>query len=375
MRMKYGIKIMTSVGILLATGVVASMAPATPKIPPAKYPDRPIGYLNDYLIVAPDEFATPARRLKTYRETFGHRVKIVLLSEIGRAPVTSEQIDAWIERHQRSNRNLKYVALLGDAARLPPWSRRFDRYEVTVKSDLPYGVTGPVTETNHIPDVMVGRVSLRTAAEFDSYLAKIRLFDQTFKLRRKIVFFGFHPEIDYAINRDIGVARSLGYETQLLVYPPDDEFFRAVNNPDVAAVFYYSHGSWYGNVPLTQANINALKNYQTPFLYFSGGCGFGDGPLDQRSLSEVLLLGASGSAASIGASLNGGYGSEYTFVPGALGTLRSSQTLGELFLAGLRTQRASALSLDSPAAEPGPAFSLYFTYRMSLVGDPALRLR
>lgn len=372
--MKFSVQLILASSLLVSSSALASAAPAfnyQPKSP--KKVDQPIGFRNDYLVIAPVELALSAQHLKKYRETFGHRVKVVLLSEIGRGSVTAEQIDGWIERHHRNNRNLKYVALLGDASRLPGFSVHLEIHDTTVTSDLPYGVTGTVTELNHIPSLMVGRIPIRSPLEFDSYLSKIRLFDQTFKLRRKVLFFGHPPELDYAMNRDVQLVRELGYEPVLLSEPSEEDLFRKINDPGIAAVLYYSHGSWYGNVPLTQENANKIKNFRMPFLYFSGGCGFGDAPPGERSLSEFLLLGTTGSAASIGANQNGGYGFEYSFVPGALGALRASRTLGELFLSGLRAQRDAAIAERGGAAE-GPAYSLYFTYRMSLVGDPALRI-
>lgn len=324
---------------------------------------------SDYLIIAADGLAASAGALKTRREGQGRVASLVRLSEISAAP-TADIVDAWIERFRTEHPQLRTVVLIGDLQAIPSYPVHIPTTGTDTWSDLKYGLTNAAYPGTYLPNIAVGRIPARTSAELEGYIAKMASFEERFRSGRKAVFFGHPPELSYAVDRDAALARSAGYETVVLSDPTEGQLFAALNDGTVALVLYYGHGSWYGNLPLTQENVARLTATQ-PFLFLTGGCGFGDSAAGRRTLAELMTFGGSGTAAAFGASNDGGYGYDYIFLVGVLNTISSASTLGDLFYSGLAAQDEAAR-----AGNPSDgSFSLKFTERMSLLGDPGMRLR
>ena len=79
-----------------------------------------------------------------------------------------------------------------------------------------------------------------------------------------------------------------------------------------------------------------------------------------------MVIAANGSVASIGASINGGYGYDYKFIEGILKKIKCSSTIGELYNDAMRYH------YDKTADNTIGSWSYYFTRRMSFIGDPGL---
>ncbi len=80
-----------------------------------------------------------------------------------------------------------------------------------------------------------------------------------------------------------------------------------------------------------------------------------------------MLTIESGAAASIGAYSSGGYGYNYSFVPGFLESLSKSKTLGEMYVYGL-------IYLNNLTPGGIDSFNYFYINDSGLLGDPALRI-
>lgn len=326
---------------------------------------------TDYLIISTDALFSSALKLRDYRASRNHVAAAVSLSTISSNP-TAQDIDNWIEDFRASHQSLRYVVLMGDGTALPSFLKTLTD-STKILSDLNYAVTGSATSSHYLPELSIGRIPAATTAEVDRYLTKIQTFESSFRHQQTMIFFGHQPELQYAANRDVALAEDAGYATILLTDPSEEQLLQAIKNNDVAAVWYYGHGSWFINDPFTIDTVAKLQNATYPFLYFSGGCGFGDATSTHGSISQSLLLSNVGAGAAMGASQNGGYGFEYLFIAGVLNVIGQSSTVGDIFSAGLLAEDQAAKAPDSVISSP--VFSYEFFERMSIVGDPAMRLR
>ena len=348
-----------------------------------KFYSSSITYDSDYLIISVDELFDSAQGLKAYRERDGRKVSIVKLSDVifGKGLTDVEKIDTWIENYRKNNKVLKYIVLIGDVGALPSYTERLIEYRHGIPydigayhSDLKYALNNVDYPTQYVPDVSLGRISVRSSAELELYIKKIELFENNFKNRNTILFFGNKAEMSYVEKRDGSLARSLGYNVISLTDPVEADLIAALQNPDLKMIMYYGHGSWYSNGALHQGNLAAWQN-NNPILYFSGGCGFGDSSDIRRPLSEILLTNPGGAAASVGASENGGYGFGYNFIKKIITLSKEKSVLGDLFNEALVYHREQSLQQQQdPNLAPLDLWTRDFTMRMSISGDPALRI-
>ncbi len=349
----------------------------------------------DYVIVVSDQLFSSALKLKQHRELDGHRVTVQPISFISKANQNNslhlaEDVDSWIEAYALQTPTLRYVVLLGDITQLPTKQMTVvteGSSSMDIQSDLLYAVKGQFDDEHFFPTFYFGRIPIRTTSEFDAYLDKMKKFEATFAVRKTILFFGYPGELQYASDRDIPLAQQLGFKTKMVTYDPlhnpialyEQQLFDALNDPDLAMVLYYGHGNQTENARLHIGNINNLTNANTPIVYLSGGCGFGDSSVSVRPLSDQLLLQNSGAAVALGASKSGGYGGDYQFIPGYLRAIVSSHTVGEAMLAGLESHHAWMIEDLSPTGAHLTGnhigYDMGFIARMSFAGDPALRIR
>jgi len=333
-----------------------------------------LDYNSDYLIITSDNLYASAMLLKEYRESYGHNVSVVPLSCIKPgASTNAENVDDWIEEYHIYNQNLEFIVLLGDASLIPTASLFLADGVTNFTSDLAYAIQGDVTPHNYLRDLKLGRIPVKENEEFENYFEKIVQFEQTVSSRKTIIFFGWANEMKKTLNRDSTLATSLGYNTIILVTPTAEELYESLNNNDVVMAVFYGHGTRYTNSPLTTANLNKWQNKGYPIIYLSGGCDFGDNSVSDLPLSSVLLLQHGGAVATLGASKHGGYGYEYQFIPGFFNTLATAETIGEMYNISLEWTD-EATRINSQNAIISELFAYYFSQRMKIEGDPALRI-
>jgi hypothetical protein len=322
---------------------------------------------TDYLIVCPDLLYTSAVQLKDYRESTGYSVSIVNSSTISNGdPLTAELIDSWIENYILSNKELKYIVLLGNINLLPTYFSYYDGFKYD--SDLWYSIKNDTLNLDFLPTISVGRIPVSNSVQFSNYLNKIKCFETSLNQTNTILFFGNTAEMSYARGRDIVLAYNLGFDTISLINPNEEELFNVLNTRPLKAIVYYGHGSVYWNYPLGWQTLIDWANTQKPVLYFSGGCSFNDNTLGKTPLGDSLIISPNGSICSVGASINGGYGYEYRFIEGILMKIKIESTIGNLYNSSLKY-----LYNCSPENSIG-SYTYYFTRRMNLIGDPGLKI-
>lgn len=331
---------------------------------------------SDYVIISPHSLMRGAYKLKDYREARGHTVSVISIG----IKTSADQIDAWIENYQASNPQLRYVVLLGDIFLLPSYPMTTLVSGTNTHSDAKYSLKNSDYPDQYLPSLVVGRLPVKNMSEFNSYFQKIGIFENSFNTRNTIVFFGDQPELSYAVNRDIAFAKSLGFDTLLLESPSEDMLYKILNeNKDIKIVFFYGHGSWFGNGPILKTNLKKLHNVDYPIIYLTGGCGFGDTGRGFRAfIEDLLVLNKSGVSAAIGTSNDGGYGYAYHFIIDFLKAMKEKRDIGETFTIALRDHAAYALSQPLQGSETMESRMRWvqdFTMRVSLESDPGLVTR
>jgi len=320
---------------------------------------------TDYLIICPDDFYDAASLVKEHHESLGYGVSIYRISEIleGKT-LTTDNIDSWIENYIFENPNLNFILLLGDIERIPTFHSYYTNLQFD--SDLWYSVPNDSLNDNYLPQVALGRIPVSNTDQITNYYNKSIFFENLSESYNTILFFGNEAEMSYAKNRDMEIAYSLGFDTLSLIDPSEYELFATLNYESVKAVIYYGHGSSWLNMPLGIYNLINWNNTNHPVLYFSGGCSFNDNVRTSTPLGDSMVIAVNGSVASIGASINGGYGYDYKFIEGILKKIKCSSTMGELYNDAMRYH------YDKTADNTIGSWSYYFTRRMNFIGDPGL---
>jgi len=324
----------------------------------------------DYLMICPDVLIDQAAALAQYRELRGYGVHLVTMSQIGPAPLSAEDIDLFVEDYAFASPQLRFLALIGDVDLLPGFLVT-DGSEQWY-SDLRYADTDGNFTSDYRPDIAVGRIPVSQAGELADYVAKVKVFEQTFRHRNKVLFFGDQAEMSYVTNRDSLTISDNGYVVTTLYEPSEAQLLTELNDPALAMVLYYGHGSFANNWPLHLGNLDSWTNFDGPVLYFSGGCNFNDNMIPSQPLGHELLFTPGCAAAATGATVNGGYGYNYEYIHVLLHDSWLYTTMGELHQYALREHY-------NVAAAQGQDVSLgswvqLFTGRMMCHGDPALRI-
>lgn len=323
------------------------------------------------LIVCADDLVIPAERLARYHRSRGLASSVVQVSDLAPGTPTASQIDSGIETIWAAQPRLRFVTLLGDVSRLPAFALHYAESAEDFFSDLAYGCRGSDYPQSYLPQLAVGRLPAASAAQADTLVDRIRQFEATYGGGDRAIFFGNQMEIDYALTRDAPLATSLGYAATTLVSPDEATLLAALDAPGAALVLYYGHGSAGANWPLRLDNLDLLTNTGRPLLYFSGGCSFNDEHAGVP-LGHALLAAPAGSAGSTGAAVAGGYGYDYLFTVGLLEQSRVQKTLGEMVAAALHSHHAAAAAAGQDVGYG--SWIYWFTERMRLIGDPALRI-
>ncbi|MBU1676554.1 hypothetical protein KKA85_12340, partial [bacterium] len=324
----------------------------------------------EYLVICPDALIDPAGVLAHYRELRGYGVHLVTLSQIGPAPLGAADIDQFIEEYAAASPQLRFLTLIGDVDLLPGFY--VDDGSAQWYSDLRYADTDGSFAVDYSPDIAVGRIPVRDAGELWDYVAKVKAFELVHQTRNKVIFFGSQPEMGYVATRDSAEIADLGYDVGTLYDPSETQLFASLNDPAVAMVLYYGHGSFATNWPLHLGNLDLWTNEDRPVLYFSGGCEFNDNTIVDPPLGHELLFSPGCAAIATGATVNGGYGYAYEYIHILLRDSWLYKTMGEL-------HRHALISHRDHAAAMGQDVSLgswvqFFTGRMMCHGDPALRI-
>lgn len=357
--------------------------PPTPTPTPTPTPVIPLtcsdttgtGANADYLIVTAKNLCDPAKQLRAFRRDNGRSVGIITIEDMALATNTAENIDLWIENYYAVNPNLKFVVLLGGSSQIPFFHFISSYYppSMSYASDFNYSVISN-NSGNYLPTFMVGRLPIKDGAEMTEYLRKVYNFEIKRTIRNDLLMFGYSPETNYVSDHS-ATATAQGFNALSQINPSSfDTFYSYLNNnKNIAFMFYYGHGNWFGNGPINIDSLSKWSNDNDPVVYFSGGCGFDSGTTN-RPFSELMQFSKNAAVAAIGVSENGGYGYDYSMVPMYLSQLKKSASIGQVFKNTIIDYFNAAVSAGRNTSSPDQ-FDSYYVHRLILIGDPALKIR
>ncbi len=386
-------------------------AEAGPIAPPA--PDG-----TDYLIVTADSLAASAEKFRAYRETGGHHVAIAKVSDLAGAEEPVAKITAYVKSTYAKRNPAKpfFVLLLGDASKVG-----------VAEGEVPAGTYDdegtPVTTDNvyadmdgdHLPDLAVGRVAVRTDAEAAVVFEKMRTYEGTYEVgawnRRLDLFastsgfgelvdplieemvFKIVEEIPYALDISLTYAK----QSSPYVYVPErfsDKVYDRMND-GALMMAYVGHGDTTGFATLewggksfpildtAQLSTKIAARHRPPILTLiaclTGGFEKGE------SLSESILKTKDGPSAILSSTEISHPYPNAIFIReiGQVLTTTKTPTVGEIFVASkrrmitesgpLRKELDERVGALVPPAEQASLRQSHL-YMYTLFGDPALRV-
>ncbi len=179
-------RILMAMAILISAGSVSAQYLIT----------RPESLMNngaDYLVITHNSFTTQANRLCRLRDSLGLRVKMAEVDLVYQNFLTSrpraDRIKAFLHQvYNAWNPRPQYVLLVGDANRTDT-TRDYLPSKLFPKFSYPYSYGGSyhasdnwyaeLADSNYIPDIMIGRLPVSTAASADSVVSKIIRYETT----------------------------------------------------------------------------------------------------------------------------------------------------------------------------------------------------
>ncbi len=312
----------------------------------------------EYLVITSPSLMKAAVQVKAFHEP---TMNVEIVEWVNTDPERGViELDEFVDRFHRQNSSLKYILILGSRSMIPSYemveSFRVDPY---TGGPSEFWTDKPFAETQiGKKPLIIGRIPIRNRSQFRTYAENAYADKPSNSKGRSILFWGDDPEIDYARRRDITLAERLGFKTTLLVSESEETILKHLQDPNLVASFYYGHGTWLMNGLLVSKT--AFPQLTSSALYFSSACGFGASTDDHIAVSESYITNVGQTA--IGASENGGYGSDYDFVPHILNGLNTAETVGELVF--------EALDKLPKETEQERGVQL----RITIFGDPALPL-
>ncbi len=127
----------------------------------------PIAENGSMMIIADDQFVNDMAPLVAWKNRKGLATTIVKKSTAG---TTAAAIKTYITNTYNTNKTLKYVLLVGDAAQLPASSTSYG------DSDNNYGY---ITGSDSYPEVFVGRYSATTSAQVQTMVNRTISYEKT----------------------------------------------------------------------------------------------------------------------------------------------------------------------------------------------------
>jgi len=231
----------------------------------------------DYLVVTHNNFTTQANRLCRLRDSLGLRVKMAEVSLVYQNFLTTrpraDRIKAFLHQvYNAWNPRPQYVLLVGDANRTDS-TRDYLPSKLFPKFSYPYSYGGSfhasdnwyaeLADSNYVPDIIIGRLPVSSAASADSVVSKIVRYETTPPSGQWLKTVLMDASVDrerYATDYDTAFFRVAG-DSVIKVYessgaPTDSLRRRTVRGMNQGVVFTLavSHGaevSWEGNTGRT----------------------------------------------------------------------------------------------------------------------------
>ncbi|MBM3881161.1 MAG: DUF2341 domain-containing protein [Verrucomicrobia bacterium] len=344
----------------------------------------------DYLIVAPPELVGAAADLAAYRQSQGLTPKIVSLDDIrnefGFGALTPHAIRQFLATaHARWALKPRYVVLVGDGTydykdRQKQADNLVPPLMVATSAGLfPSDSALGDLDGDGRPELAVGRLPVMTAAELQTILAKMKVFEaQGWPANPQALLVADQADSGGQFLRDIELARgALGRRFQTKLLHPTQEVglpamraaIQASLREGVDLLNYVGHGALdrLGSAGyLTREDVSRLTNGRRLPIVLAMTCLAGQYAVPGIDcLGEELLLKEQGGAIAV-------------WAPTGLSQNGDANRLSMRLLQGLRGQGGECLGdliLEAKrgyAAEAGRATPVWV---YNLLGDPALRLK
>lgn len=389
-----------------------------PPPPPSEAPDG-----TDYLVITADSLAASADRFRAYRASTSHHVVVATLSHVVNGATGADAVHAIHEyvRGAFAKRDTKkpfYVLVLGDAS---PADAPVGAGEVPAGTFVDSGGSNVTTDNfyadmdlDHIPDLAVGRVAVRTDAEADVVLDKVKRYESTYEVgawNHRINLFastsGFGDLVDPQIEEvTFKVVEEIPYtwditltyakQTSPYVFVPErfsDKVYERMNE-GALMMAYVGHGDttgfatldWSGrSFPiLDTGKVSKIAAVHRPPILTLIACltgGFEKG----ESISEQILKTKDGPSAILSSTEISHPYANAIFIRELAQVLTKNKpaTIGEIFVEGKRrmisNNDALRRELDGRVGalvpeDERPSLRESHLYMYTLLGDPALRI-
>ncbi len=243
------------------------------------------------LIIVPDKWYNIAKELALWKRKKGFVVRVKKLSEVGN---TTDLIKLYIRNAYYTWENPPYyVILVGDVDSIPYFSGTGD---LTPPTDLYYST---MDDTDYLPDIALGRLSVKDSAEFVNVIKKIICYERCdsplFWLNRAYFIASsdasYHQVAEGTHLYSMAKLRTIGMvcDSLFLYYSSGTPIYDAVNSGRII-VMYSGHGSetsW-ADPDFYNSDVYNLSNaYRMPFV-FTFACLSGDYPVSE-CFSEAWL--------------------------------------------------------------------------------------
>jgi hypothetical protein len=338
-----------------------------------------------YLIITPDAYSDALAPFVRLKQAEGHLVSLARLSQVGDSPAAIR--DYVRKAYQNGIPSLVYLLLVGDtlngADSLPSWTGQL----ITGPTDLYYAT---LDGADWVPDLLVGRLPARSAAEVSAYTARAVAFAGRMPSDSWLREASFVATCDSNYNQMVenthntminGYTMPFGFLGRYPTNPQagGDRLYCLTHGAGQAAiqnavtsgrllVTYSGHGThsnW--EMGITTSSLSAFAGSQAAPLVMSYACQTGDFNTE-RSLGEAWISDA-GALAFIGASDNTYWGPDDRLQPavfaslfGTTGNTPVSSSVGGALQAGL-----------SAVQQAFPSYGQFYYEAYHVLGDPSVR--
>lgn len=354
------------------------MAPSALQRGNVEYPDNLTAKCSaDYIIIAPEEFYTSdkIKELAEWRAQYsGLDVAVASTAQIYdefAGGTTAESIRYFIQNAYNTWRanhmpdaHVGYVVLIGDVEFIPAYLSEYmsvGSTDTRIATDNWYAC---VNEDDFIPDVMLGRLSVKNTDELDSLIDKIIQYERepfygdwaNNALLAMGTIEGFRDDLEHARDEYLLPAGYSVSELSVLDGNGPTDVALAINAGQ-HIMEYAGHGWRNGWEIFTTLGMDMLRNERMSPVIFSAACytGYFDHP-DDDCFGEKMLKAQNGAIAFFGASRLSHTGMQFSLTEAIIGL--NIHTLGEIAM-------YTKLGLLPFKSE----MELY-----NLLGDPALDL-
>ena len=272
----------------------------------------------DYLVLAAGDLIATAEAFAAYREETGYTVSFATLDQVmdGRASATdydiSVHIKTWVAMHWEASEGdgPMFLLLVGDAE--PAFN---DPAETIPAAEWPGGWQGCLSDNHygdmdgdHVPDVAVGRLPVRSDVQGLDLLDRIKAHETTYTTgpwnHRLNVYAGeggFGEDVDFfietiaqkgleAVPMAFDVFFAYDSQQSTWYYTPFKEIVHELVTSGAVLTTYMGHGGGELNVP----DLTRVKPVDRSPMYAFFACSTGPFASDWLTESEEVLLQAGG---------------------------------------------------------------------------------